>query len=319
MASITEPTLDHISDLLGADANDLLGSSLRDDRSLASASARARTSSSGCCSTPIAARDDSQPAALFDHGRLAGTGLCQHPAGRPGHRAQRRAPASLQTRRISIRERSSSSRSRAAATPWPRRSASSGVSRRYAHRIPFIVKLNHNELLTYPNTLRPGSVRKRQARLGDGRGRRRRDDLLRQRGEHPPDAEVSEAFEQPTNSACSPSCGATCATPPSRHDKDYHAVRRPHRPGQPSRRDDRGRHHQAEAARRTTTATARMNRTARATARPPSSSTAELTTDHPIDLCRYQVANCYMGRAGLINSGGASSARSDLAEAVAPR
>ena len=43
---------------------------------------------------------------------------------------------------------------------------------------------------------------------------------------------------------------------------------------------------------------------------------SELTTDHPIDLCRYQVANCYMGRAGLINSGGASSGATDLAEAV---
>ena len=43
---------------------------------------------------------------------------------------------------------------------------------------------------------------------------------------------------------------------------------------------------------------------------------SELSTDHPIDLCRYQVANCYMGRAGLINSGGASSGESDLAEAV---
>jgi class I fructose-bisphosphate aldolase len=42
----------------------------------------------------------------------------------------------------------------------------------------------------------------------------------------------------------------------------------------------------------------------------------ELTTDHPIDLTRYQVANCYMGRAGLINSGGASAGESDLKEAV---
>ena len=42
----------------------------------------------------------------------------------------------------------------------------------------------------------------------------------------------------------------------------------------------------------------------------------ELTSDHPIDLCRYQVANCYMGRAGLINSGGASSGAGDMAEAV---
>ncbi len=42
---------------------------------------------------------------------------------------------------------------------------------------------------------------------------------------------------------------------------------------------------------------------------------SELTTDHPIDLTRYQVANCYMGRAGLINSGGASG-KNDLEEAV---
>jgi len=42
----------------------------------------------------------------------------------------------------------------------------------------------------------------------------------------------------------------------------------------------------------------------------------KLTTEHPIDLARYQVANCYMGRAGLINSGGASGGASDLSEAV---
>ncbi len=42
----------------------------------------------------------------------------------------------------------------------------------------------------------------------------------------------------------------------------------------------------------------------------------KLTSDHPIDLCRYQVVNCYMGRAGLINSGGESHGASDLKEAV---
>jgi class I fructose-bisphosphate aldolase len=42
----------------------------------------------------------------------------------------------------------------------------------------------------------------------------------------------------------------------------------------------------------------------------------QLSTDHPIDLCRYQVVNCYMGRAGLINSGGESHGASDLKEAV---
>ena len=43
----------------------------------------------------------------------------------------------------------------------------------------------------------------------------------------------------------------------------------------------------------------------------------ELATEHPIDLCRYQVANNYMGRVGLINSGGESHGASDLADAVA--
>src|SRR6266496_2554750 len=43
---------------------------------------------------------------------------------------------------------------------------------------------------------------------------------------------------------------------------------------------------------------------------------SQLTTDNPIDMTRYQVANCYMGRSGLINSGGASAGESDLKEAV---
>ncbi|HEY0895488.1 MAG TPA: fructose-bisphosphate aldolase, partial [Sphingobacteriaceae bacterium] len=43
---------------------------------------------------------------------------------------------------------------------------------------------------------------------------------------------------------------------------------------------------------------------------------SELSSDHPIDLCRYQVLNCYMGRAGLINSGGESKGASDLTDAV---
>jgi fructose-bisphosphate aldolase, class I len=43
---------------------------------------------------------------------------------------------------------------------------------------------------------------------------------------------------------------------------------------------------------------------------------SELSSDHPIDLCRYQVANCYMGKIGLINSGGESKGSSDLSEAV---
>ena len=61
------------------------------------------------------------------------------------------------------------------------------VSRRYAHRIPFIVKLNHNEFLSYPNALRPDHVRLGQAGARAGRRGRRRDDLLRLRGVAPAD------------------------------------------------------------------------------------------------------------------------------------
>ena len=53
------------------------------------------------------------------------------------------------------------------------------VARKYAHKIPFILKFNHNEFLSYPNTLRPDSLRQREAGVRHGRGRRRRDDLLR--------------------------------------------------------------------------------------------------------------------------------------------
>ena len=86
---------------------------------------------------------------------------------------------------------------------------------------------------------------------------------------------------------------------------------RPHRSGQPPRRHHRSRHHQAEAAREQRT---RSTRSSVGKGHPRVYD--ELVTDHPIDLTRWQVVNCYMGRAGLINSGGASSGASDLAEAV---
>ena len=98
-------------------------------------------------------------------------------------------------------------------------------------------------------------------------------------------------------------------------DKDYHVVRRPHRPGQSSGRDHPGGHHQAEAAgeqRRLQGPEHRRLSYGKFDER----IYTELTSDHPIDLCRYQVANCYMGRAGLINSGGESKGAGDLANAV---
>ena len=92
----------------------------------------------------------------------------------------RPAPASPRIPNTSIPKTSSSWPSKADATPWLRPSASWAWSpRKYAHKIPFLVKINHNELLTYPNKsdqIMFGTV---EAGLRHGRGRGRRNDLFR--------------------------------------------------------------------------------------------------------------------------------------------
>ena len=119
-------------------------------------------------------------ARIFDHGRLGGTGYVsilpvdqgiEHSAGR-----ELRAQPDLLRPAKTIVELAIEGGCNAVASTLRR--ARRG-SRRYAHKIPFIVKLNHNELLTYPNQYRPDHVRERAAGLEHGRGRRRRDDLLR--------------------------------------------------------------------------------------------------------------------------------------------
>ena len=193
------------------------------------------------------------------------------------------------------------------------RRARASVSRRYAHRIPFIVKLNHNELLTYPNEFDQimfGSV---EEAYDLGRRRRRRHDLLRLRRVAPARSRRSpRPSRRPTSSACSPCCGATCATTRSRStastttlsadltgqanhlgvtiEADIIKQKLPENNGGYNAISGYGKTHKLVYE--------------------------ELTTDHPIDLTRWQVANCYMGRIGLINSGGESKGADDLAEAV---
>ena len=187
------------------------------------------------------------------------------------------------------------------------------VSRRYAHRIPFIAKLNHNELLTYPNQYDQvmfGSVQEAWnlgavavgATIYFGS-----DQATRQL------VEVAEAFQEAhelgmatvlwcylRNSAFAPQDGhgdlnlAADLTGQANHlgvtiQADIIKQKLPE--------TNRG----FEALKFGKTNKLVYDR---------------LTTDHPIDLTRYQVLNCYAGRSGLINSGGASSGESDLKEAV---
>ena len=90
---------------------------------------------------------------MYDTGRLGGTGYLSILPVDQG--IEHSAGASFAKNPIYFdpEEHLSNSPSKAAATPSPRRSACSGsVARSYAHKIPFILKINHNELLTYPNT-----------------------------------------------------------------------------------------------------------------------------------------------------------------------
>ena len=113
------------------------------------------------------------------------------------------------------------------------------------------------------------------------------------------------------------SSGATCATTPSRQDKDYHVSA-----DLTGQANHLGVTIQADIIKQKLPENnggyKALNSKENPYGKIDERVYTELTTDHPIDLCRYQVANCYMGRAGLINSGGASG-ENDLAEAVDDR
>ena len=110
------------------------------------------------------------------------------PAGRPGDRALGGGLVRAQPGLLRSREhRAAGDRGRLQRAS-PRPSACSARCRgSYAHKIPFIVKINHNELLTYPNKFSQILFAQRRAGVGHGRGGGRRDDLLRLRGRRPRD------------------------------------------------------------------------------------------------------------------------------------
>lgn len=187
------------------------------------------------------------------------------------------------------------------------------VSRSYAHRIPFIVKINHNEFLSYPNKY---------------------DQILF--------ADVDQAFDMGAVGV-----GATiyfgseesarqiqevAAAFRHAHDLGLVTVLWCYLRNSAFKKDGKDYHTAADL-------TAQANHlgvtieadiikqklpdtnggfTAIGFGKTDAKVYSTLTTDHPIDLTRYQVANCFMGRAGLINSGGAStgSEKDDLADAV---
>ncbi|HSU29046.1 MAG TPA: class I fructose-bisphosphate aldolase [Chitinophagaceae bacterium] len=189
------------------------------------------------------------------------------------------------------------------------------LSRKYAHRIPFIVKINHNEFLTYPNKF--DQIMFASVKAGWNLGAAAvgatiyfgSDEGSRQI------QEVSKAFEMAHELGMATILWCYLRNPGFKKDKDYHVAA-----DLTGQANHLGVTIQADIIKQKLPENT-GGYTALNTKESPYGKTdklvyEKLSSDHPIDLCRYQVANCYMGRAGLINSGGASSGASDMSEAV---
>jgi class I fructose-bisphosphate aldolase len=185
------------------------------------------------------------------------------------------------------------------------------LSRKYAHKIPFIVKINHNELLTYPTKYKQilfGSVKEAWNLGAIAVGATvyfGSEDSSRQI------VEVEQAFEEAHRLGMATilwcyTRNNAFKTP----EKDYHTSA-----------DITGQANHLGVTMQADFIKQKMpdnNGGFKAInfSKSHPEMYSKLSTDHPIDLCRYQVINCYMGRIGLINSGGESSGASDFQEAV---
>src|SRR5436853_2209936 len=185
------------------------------------------------------------------------------------------------------------------------------VARRYSHRIPFIVKLNHNEFISYPNSydqIKFGSVKQAWdmgaaavgATIYFGSEESKRQIQ-----------EVTEMFQHAHELGMFTVlwCYLRNAAFKTK-EADYHLAA-----------DLTGQANHLGVTLEADIIKQKLPETnggynALNFGKTSKKVYSDLTTNHPIDLTRYQVANCYMGRAGLINTGGASAGESDLKEAV---
>ncbi len=187
------------------------------------------------------------------------------------------------------------------------------VSRKWAHRFPFIVKLNHNELLTYPNEYDQvmfGSVDRAWNMGAAGVGATIYFGSEQSRRQI---VEVAEAFEQAHARGMFTVLWCYLRNSAFKtKDVDYHVAA-----DLTGQANHLGVTIQADIIKQKLPENnGGYNALGPGYGKTHAKVYDELSTDNPIDLTRYQVINCYLGRAGLINSGGASSGESDLAEAV---
>lgn len=185
------------------------------------------------------------------------------------------------------------------------------VARKYAHKIPFIVKINHNEFISYPNKFDQimfGTIKDAWNMGAAAVGATiyfGSDESARQI------VEVAKAFEYAHELGMATVLWCYLRNSGFKKDgTDYHTAA-----DLTAQANHLGVTIQADIIKQKLP-TNNGGYNALNFGKTHKKVYEELTTDHPIDLCRYQVANCYMGRVGLINSGGESKGASDMAEAV---
>ncbi len=248
---------------------------------------------------------------LFDHGRLGGTGyvsILPVDQGIEHSGAASFAPNPRYFDPAGIVELAIEGGCNAVASTF---GVLGATSRRFAHRIPYIVKLNHNELLTYPNKFDQvmfGSVDQAFDLGAAGVGATiyfGSEEATRQI------QEVAEAFHRAHELGMFTVLWCYLRNSEFKVDgTDYHAAA-----DLTAQANHIGVTIEADIIKQKLPEN-NGGYNALGFGKTHKLVYDELTTDHPIDLTRWQVANCYMGRIGLINSGGASSGASDLAEAV---
>tara|TARA_R110000823_G_scaffold51109_3_gene127608 strand:- start:3250 stop:4341 length:1092 start_codon:yes stop_codon:yes gene_type:complete len=184
-------------------------------------------------------------------------------------------------------------------------------ARKYAHKIPFIVKINHNELLSYPNTYDQNLFGKVKDALDMGAVAIGATIYFGSKESNRQLKEIAEAFAEAHSLGMATILWCYTRNDAFKTDKqDYHTAA-----DLTGQANHLGVTIQADIIKQKLPTT-NFGFKDLQFGKYDDAMYKTLTTEHPIDLCRLQVANCFMGKIGLINSGGGSKGASDMTEAI---
>ena len=184
------------------------------------------------------------------------------------------------------------------------------TARKYAHKIPYVVKINHNELLTYPNKFDQIMFAGIDQAYDMGCAAVGATIYFGSEESSRQIIEVSEAFKYAHELGLATILWCYTRNNAFKSDKDYHVSA-----DLTGQANHLGVTIEADIIKQKLPENNGGYNSLKGFGKTHKKVYTDLSTDHPIDLARYQVINCYMGRAGLINSGGASG-ENDFAEAA---